>query len=163
MAYVRNGTEIQENPNGTYTVTSPGITGTQTLGNPNGDSIVQSSSDDAISKLAEQLGIKLNDESKDYLYNYFFNEQSRKNAWNDSVFAAKNQYQWLVDDLKKAGLNPFLAMSGMNAAGASSSGQGVSGGSIVSRKNNQATNQKDMLKAILTGLVSIIGIAIMAA
>ena len=111
-----------------------------------------------VNDLAKSLGMELNDQTRDYLYQYILNEKASKNAWDRSVFAAQNQYQWLVKDLQKAGLNPFLALSGMNAASAQSSGGSVTGGLITSKENNRATNQKDMMKAILTGLVSIIGI-----
>lgn len=51
-------------------------------------------------------------------------------------------------------------MSGLNAAQATSSGQGVSGGLVTSRANNKATNDANIMKALLTALASIVGIAL---
>lgn len=117
--------------------------------------------DKNIKELADKLGIGvMTDATKEYLLNYMLNEQSSEAAWNRSVFAAKNQYQWLTEDLQKAGLNPFLALSGLNAAQASSSGQGVGSGMITSRKNNELTNQTNMMRALMTAIASIIGIAL---
>lgn len=122
------------------------------------DSIVARNS--PIDQKARELGVTLNSENLDYFLSYILNEQASENAWNRSVFSAQNQYQWLVDDLKKAGLSPWLAVSGLNSASAQSSGQSVGSGSIVSSKNNQKTNNTQLLESLIRVIGTIVGIAI---
>lgn len=123
----------------------------QSVSDANGESILE---------WAKQLGIEVNDQTKDYLIQSYLVEQARKNEFADNVYAAQHQYQWLRDDLQKAGLNPFLALSGLNSSMAQSSSSGVSGGNIISGKNNAATNSTNLLRSVLTGILSIIGIAL---
>lgn len=121
-----------------------------------------SSTQSPLAKMANDYGIPFNQTTSDYLMEHYLNEKSAENAWNRSVFSAQHQNQWLVDDLKKAGLNPFLAMSGMNAAAPTSSAGSVSGGSITSRANIKATNENDLIKALISSIGSILGLGLIA-
>lgn len=54
----------------------------------------------------------------------FLSNHFAKQAYKRSVKAYKNRYLWTTRDLKRAGLNPILAVSGMSAGGQPSSGMG---------------------------------------
>lgn len=99
-------------------------------------------------------------ETKDYLTEYFLNEKSRKNAFNDSMMASNTQYQRAVADLKKAGLNPFLAFDALRGSAPSSSAGSVSGGHNVSRVNNEkglGVKAGAIIAALLAAFIGVIG------
>lgn len=125
-----------------------------------GDSLVKDSSQDAISKMADVLNVKLDSSTKDYLMQYYLNEQSNKNAWNRQLDASNTQYQRAVADLRKAGINPFLAIQSLSGSTPSSSGQSVQGGLITSKQNQQSQNASNIARGIITVLGIIAGAVI---
>lgn len=124
--------------------------------------LVLDSSDDAISKLAKDLNMKLDDETKDYLTQYYLNERSNKNAWDRQMDASNTQYQRAVADLRKAGINPFLALQSLSGSSPTSSGQSVQGGLYTSRKNQVDQNSKDVVTRIMT-VLGVVAAAIISA
>lgn len=124
--------------------------------------IVQDSEADAISKLAQELNIKLDDQTKDYLTQYYFNEKSNQNAWDRTMSFEKDKYSILVQGLQKAGLNPFLALSGLGSGSASSSAGSVQGGLYTSRRNQQTQSNTSLTTSIL-GILGIIAAAVIHA
>lgn len=125
-----------------------------------GDSLVKDSSQDAISKMANDLNVKLDSSTKDYLMQHYLNEQSNKNAWNRQLDASNTQYQRAVADLRKAGINPFLAIQSLSGSTPSSSGQSVQGGLITSKQNQQSQNASNIARGIITVLGIIAGAVI---
>lgn len=125
-------------------------------------SMVKDSGDDAISKLANDLNLKLDDTTKDYLVQYALNEESNKKAWQRQMDASNNQYQRAVADLRKAGLNPFLALQSLQGSVPSSSGQSVQGGLYTSRRNQATQNAKDSVGKVLGVLATIAAAVVMA-
>lgn len=97
-----------------------------------GGNIANDSEQAQIEKLASELGIKLNDASKDYLVQYMLNDKLSQNAFNRELESRKTAYQDTVKDLQAAGVNPFLAFQGLSGAVNNSAG-GVSGGNYVNR------------------------------
>lgn len=122
-----------------------------------GSNLGSSPAEGEIQKLAQELGLKLNASTKDYLLQYYFNEKSRQNAFADSMHASNTQYQRAVEDLKKAGLNPFLVLSGLNATAPTSSSNGVSGGAFV----QQMKNQKDQENKVLS-ILAMVALGVLA-
>ena len=133
----------------------------QQVGSP-ANSLVTDSSNDAISKLANDLNMKLDPTTKDYLTEYYLNEQSNQNAWNRQLDASNTQYQRAVADLRKAGLNPFLALQSLQGSVPSSSGQSVQGGLYTSRRNQQTQNIKDVAGRIMA-VLGVIAAAVIGA
>lgn len=125
-------------------------------------SMVKDSGDDAISKLANDLNLKLDDTTKDYLVQYALNEESNKKAWQRQMDASNTQYQRAVEDLRKAGLNPFLALQSLQGSVPSSSGQSVQGGLYTSRRNQATQNAKDSVGKVLGVLATIAAAVVMA-
>lgn len=125
-------------------------------------SMVKDSGDDAISKLANDLNLKLDDTTKDYLVQYALNEESNKKAWQRQMDASNTQYQRAVEDLRKAGLNPFLALQSLQGSVPSSSGQSVQGGLYTSRRNQATQNAKDSIGKVLGVLATIAAAVVMA-
>ena len=137
----------------------PDVSGPGSNGSP---SLVQDSGDDAIIKLANELNLKLDDSTKDYLMQYYLNERSNQNAWNRQFDASNTQYQRAVADLRKAGLNPFLAIQSLSGSSPSSSGQSVQGGLYTSKRNQDTQNTKDAFGRILY-VLAIVASAVIAA
>lgn len=92
-----------------------------------------------IAKLANELGLKLNDDTKDYLLQYYLGQQSDKAAFDRSMEASNTQYQRAVEDLRKAGLNPFLALQSLSGSSPTSSSSGSGGGYIAANERNKNT------------------------
>lgn len=131
-------------------------------GNTGSEPIVTDSGDDAISKLAQELNIKLDDTTKDYLVQYMLQEQSEQNSFQRSLDAEAEKYQRTVKDLQKAGLNPFLALQSLSGSTPSSSGQSISGGLYTSKKNVDKQNSKD-LSATMMRMLAIVAAAFIGA
>lgn len=155
-------------------------TGQQTLG----DSLDQSFSFDplpgastALSSLTKQdnrsdyekvidslLGSS-DETSKDLYYNWILNEKSLTDAYKRELEADSTKYQRLVQDLKKAGLNPMFALGGANAGNINSSAGSYSSGYETARHNKQSEkNQREanLINFIGKIISSAIGIAFVA-
>lgn len=121
--------------------------------------IVPDSGTDAIQSLANDLDMKLDNSTKDYLTQYYLDEKSNENAWKRQMDASNSQYQRAVEDLRKAGLNPFLAISSLSGSSSpSSSGNSVTGGLYTSKENNQRSATMTAL-----GVLAIIAAAVIKA
>lgn len=134
----------------------------QTDGDPNNNSIVADSGQDEISRLARELNIKLDDTSKDYLYQYYLSNKNSENAFNRELYASSTQYQRVVEDLKKAGLNPFLAFDSLRGSGASSSSGSISGGLLTDKQNSKREQGQKYTQTIVSILGMIAAAAIYA-
>ena len=124
--------------------------------------MINDSQTDAISKLAKDLNLKLSDDTKDYLYQYYLQRQN--DEW---AFAKQNQYdstryQRTVADLQKAGLNPFLALQSLSPSSSNVSSGSITSGSITSRRNTDKQANTDIGRGIMT-VIGIIAAAIIGA
>lgn len=129
---------------------------------PGSGLLVKDSQADAIQKLAKDLNLKLTDDTKDYLYQYYLQRQN--DEW---AFAKQNQYdstryQRTVADLQKAGLNPFLALQSLSPSSSNVSSGSITSGSITSRRNTDKQSTTDMGRGIMT-VIGIIAAAIISA
>lgn len=64
-------------------------------------------------------------------------EAERQRAWEEHM--ASTQYQRAVEDLKKAGLNPWLAVSGINGGSPSGASASSSANSVSQRPSGAQT------------------------
>lgn len=124
--------------------------------------VVRDSTQDSIQNLANELNIKLNDETKDYLYQYYLQRKNDEWAFQKQSEYDSMRYQRAVEDMKKAGLNPFLAMSSLSAANSSIDSGSISSGFITSRKNSQLETAGNVGRGVLA-MLGIIAAAVIGA
>lgn len=148
--------------NGTVYGDAPGGNSVWNLNQREQGTLVQDNTDDAIAKLANDLNLKLDDTTKDYLVQHTLNEHSAENAWKREMEASNTQYQRAMEDIRRAGLNPFLAIQSLSGSSPSSNAQSVTGGLYTSRKNQQEQNTKDIAGKVMT-VLGIIAAAVIGA
>lgn len=108
-------------------------------------SMVPDAEGDEISKLADKLGMNLNSNTQDYLYQYYLNEKASKNAFDRSMEASNTQYQRAKADLEKSGLNPFLVFQSLSGSSPASTSGNVQGGLFTSRANQKTQSSNQLL------------------
>lgn len=121
------------------------------------------SENDTIRKLAHDLGLKLDAQTKDYLVQYYLQEKGSENAMARSREFNQNQYSDMVAGLRKAGLNPFLAISGLNGANmmqGQSTQSGLYTQAAASRRQTSANTTASILSTVLMGIALVIAHAI---
>lgn len=125
-------------------------------------SLVEDSGIDSVTRWATQNNYRLNNETMDYLYNQFFTEKNNESAWQRTLEADNTKYQRMVEDMKKAGLNPFITGFGSASSTGQSSAGSVGSGSIASIKNQAKQSGSNIIGNIIGALASLAGAAIMA-
>lgn len=95
----------------------------------------------------------------DYLLNYWMTEKSAETA---REFESK-RYQTLVNDLKKAGINPYWSTDGaFGAPSFSNTGSSYSGSNYMSARKSRATENNNTLKNSVGNFIPILGTIISA-
>lgn len=84
-------------------------------------------------------------------------EQSAKNAYDRDVEAAKNAYSWKIADLKKNGINPYVALTG--GAGSVSSPAGQAHSSSGSSAYSAGAHASHSGQGVINALASLISSA----
>lgn len=128
-------------------------------GSGSSSSLVNDSGNSAIEKLANDLNVKLDSSSKDYLLQYYLADKASQAAYDRELKAAGSQYQRTVADLRKAGLNPFLAFDSLRGGSVSSSAGSITGGLYTSKSNQKTQSGAQTASAI----ISVLGIIAAAA
>lgn len=102
----------------------------------------------------------------DYMESYLKAEIERENTKQAQDWYQKmsdTSYSRAMEDIKKAGYNPYLVLNGLNGAGSGSvspAGSGsVSGSQVSAMREN---NMRDSATNIFRGLASVVGIALVA-
>ena len=122
-----------------------GYTGVMNTENhPAATAMVSDASADAITSLAKELNVKLDDQTKDYLMQYYLDEKKAANTQLRQSQAEKDYYPNLVEGLQKAGINPMLALGGLSGGGTGASSGSTTGGLYTSRQNAKGNNETTM-------------------
>lgn len=101
--------------------------------------------------------------SLDRLMNYLMTNESESSAREWTASREDTQYQRLVSDLKKAGINPYVLLSGSATPISSASpSHGYSGSMASSYDINQQKVNQNWLKVGLSAMLPIIGAIISA-
>lgn len=82
------------------------------------------------------------------LIDYYATRESEKTAREWTAQREDTAYQRLMDDLKKAGISPYV-LSGATPSVSSSVGKSYSGSQMTSRENNAKTVGSSELKSLL--------------
>lgn len=126
------------------------------------DNVLNDNTAGLASKVSGILDSKLSNATKDYLVEYYLNEQSAINAHQRSMNASSTQYQRAVADLRKAGINPFLALQSLGGSLPTSQAGSTSGGYYSERENAKRKNAVDIGGKIGT-VIAIIAAAVVGA
>ena len=118
--------------------------------------------DPMLLELAKKYGLSLNDSTKDYLTQFYVNEQSNKTAWERTLEADRTKYQRAVEDIKAAGLNPVQVLGGFGGSSPSASNSSVSSGFYTENKKTNLTQGVKAGLGVAAVLVAIVGAAVKA-
>lgn len=128
-----------------------------------GSSIVQDSGQDEITKLANDLNLRLDDSTKDLLIQYYLQEKGSENAMGRSREFNQNQYSDMIAGLRKAGLNPFLAVQGLQGANmmqGQSSQIGTNTQQKIASQNRGASTAASVIGSILMAIAIVVAAAL---
>lgn len=94
------------------------------------------------------------------LIDYYMTEDSAKTAREWTAQREDNQYQRLMDDLRKAGVSPYV-LSGATPGVSSSAGKSYSGSQITTNKNKETDQALTALRDIfiVMGIVAKLAMA----
>lgn len=123
--------------------------------------LVQEHTGSAFDEWVKSKGFNLTEDTKDFLYQWYASEQEQNSAWQKTLEMDSSKYQRAVQDMKKAGLNPFLLLSN-GASSPNLSAANVQGGSYASRKNAQTQAAAQGIGSALGLIGAIIGACIIA-
>lgn len=88
--------------------------------------------------------------------NFYLSELSNSTTRDWLERMRSTQYQTLVEDLKKAGISPYV-ISGANPMAMSSSGNSYTGSQMTSQQSNRLTTKTSTNNAILNDFFKILG------
>lgn len=112
-------------------------------------------SSDTWEQYLKARAVKGDDAALDYLLNYYMSEHSAQSARAYESQKNATAYQTLVEDMKKAGLNPYW-ISSLTAPTYTSSSNHYSGSNFLSARRADETENKNDTSALLRGLGIII-------
>ena len=93
------------------------------------------------------------------LFNYYATKDSEKTALEWTANREDTAYQRLVEDLRKAGISPYI-LSSAGPSVSSYGGKSYTGSTITSSANNERSNNTDVATSVLTTLFKVIGTAL---
>lgn len=96
------------------------------------------------------------------LINIWSTQESEKTARDWTASREDSAYQRLNEDLKKAGISPYI-LSGATPMVSSSSGKSYSGSEMTSRSNNKNTQYNQDARTAVTAIIGIITALLFAA
>lgn len=123
--------------------------------------LVKDSGGAVIENLAKDLDLRLDEQTKDYLMQYYLDEKKAQNTQLRQSQAERDYYPNLIAGLQKAGLNPMLALSGLSGGGTGASSGSTTGGLFTSSANSKrqaaANTGSKMLQVLSMIAMAIIG------
>ena len=117
-------------------------------------SLVSDSSDNAVANLANELGVKLSPETQDSLLKYYLDSRMEKQKWDRQLDYTKNQYQYAVKDMVKAGINPVQAFGALSG----SSPGTTSSNSAPGKRSELLQNERDNMTKAGSSIASVLAI-----
>lgn len=93
----------------------------------------------------------------DYLTNYRLSQDSVNDARAWTAQREDTQYQRMVEDLRRAGINPYFALTGGSPVSSSSQGVNYQGSYNTSARNNYRTNSQSNINNIRNFNAKMIG------